>query len=94
MESITRKGTKGKHATHSLTQYFQIPIRSNNFEILPGCRCIRFATTFGKEWGAFVSPDFPGEYQRGNEATGEHAPSPQRGIPCLLYLFSGTGDNL
>ncbi|XP_021945040.2 suppressor of lurcher protein 1-like [Folsomia candida] len=60
--------------------------------INPGCRCIRFATTFGKEWGAFVSPDFPGEYQRGNEATGEHAPSPQRGIPCLLYLFSAPVD--
>jgi hypothetical protein len=53
---------------------FNIRFQSNIFEILSGCRCVRFVSTFGKEWGSFGSPDFPAAY-----------PS---GIPCFLYLFT------
>ncbi|KAF9791805.1 hypothetical protein SFRURICE_020204 [Spodoptera frugiperda] len=40
---------------------------------LPGCSCIRYTSTYGKERGTFSSPDYPRPY-------------PPR-IDCLLYTF-------
>jgi len=45
-----------------------------------GCQCIRFRSTFGKEWGQFSSPDYPG---------GGGGTTSPIGIPCLLYSFRG-----
>lgn len=50
------------------------------FLIIPGCECLVFSATFGKEKGVFKSPDFPKPY------------SPN--IDCLLYTFLGSSDEL
>ncbi|XP_049855573.1 suppressor of lurcher protein 1-like [Schistocerca gregaria] len=41
----------------------------------PGCECLLFTSTFGKEFGVFSSPDYPRPY-----------PSD---VDCLLYSFVG-----
>ncbi|XP_044261813.1 suppressor of lurcher protein 1 isoform X1 [Tribolium madens] len=46
----------------------------------PGCECIVFSATYGKEKGTFKSPDFPKPY----------APN----IDCLLYTFIGSTDEI
>ena len=43
-----------------------------------GCRCVRFTSTFNKEWGGFTSPDYPRIYPAG--------------IRCLLYHFQAPKD--
>ncbi|XP_049799339.1 suppressor of lurcher protein 1-like [Schistocerca nitens] len=43
--------------------------------INPGCECVLFTSTFGKEFGAFSSPDYPRPYPAD--------------IDCLLYSFVG-----
>ncbi|XP_063243497.1 suppressor of lurcher protein 1-like [Bacillus rossius redtenbacheri] len=39
----------------------------------PGCECLMFTTTYGKEYGTFSSPDYPKPYHEN--------------INCLLYSF-------
>ncbi|XP_044756335.1 suppressor of lurcher protein 1 [Coccinella septempunctata] len=46
----------------------------------PGCECVVFSATFGKEKGVFKSPDYPKPY----------LPN----IDCLLYTFLGSSDEI
>ncbi|XP_022909201.1 suppressor of lurcher protein 1-like [Onthophagus taurus] len=41
----------------------------------PGCECLVYSTTHGKEMGTFTSPDFPKQYAQN--------------IDCVLYTFIG-----
>ncbi|XP_068911532.1 suppressor of lurcher protein 1 isoform X2 [Tenebrio molitor] len=46
----------------------------------PGCECLVFSATYGKEKGIFKSPDFPQPYPAN--------------IDCLLYTFVGSPDEI
>ncbi|CAL8116885.1 unnamed protein product [Orchesella dallaii] len=46
----------------------------------PGCKCVRFTSTYGKEWGVFTSPDYPASYPGG--------------IRCLLYSFTAPAQHI
>ncbi|XP_035710447.1 suppressor of lurcher protein 1 [Folsomia candida] len=49
----------------------ELPTKS---AVNPGCECVRYTSTWGKEWGVFMSPDYPSGYPAN--------------VRCLLYSFS------
>uniref|UniRef100_A0A8D8Z1K3 Dorsal-ventral patterning protein tolloid n=1 Tax=Cacopsylla melanoneura TaxID=428564 RepID=A0A8D8Z1K3_9HEMI len=52
----------------------------NTEAVNPGCDCILYTATYGKEYGIFSSPDFPKPY-------------PPK-IKCLLYTFLAASDEI
>ncbi|KAJ8875822.1 hypothetical protein PR048_023723 [Dryococelus australis] len=46
---------------------------SDAVNVVAGCECLLFTTTYGKEFGTFSSPDYPKPYHEN--------------INCLLYSF-------
>jgi len=57
-----------------------IYILQNGFFFVPGCECIIFTSTFGKELGSFSSPDYPKPYPTN--------------IDCILYTFIAARDEI
>lgn len=47
---------------------------------VPGCECLLYTATYGKEYGTFSSPDYPKNY-----------PS---ALNCLLYTFVASKDEI
>ncbi|XP_068083956.1 suppressor of lurcher protein 1 [Anabrus simplex] len=58
----------------------QLALTHTGDAVNPGCECIVFSSTYGKEYGTFSSPDYPRPYQDN--------------INCLLYTFIASSDHI